>query len=152
MKLTSTAFDHGGPIPVELTCQGRNSSPALAWTGTPTGTRSLALVVDDPDAPCGTWVHWLLYDLPPEINKLEAELPRTQYVAGGAKQGLNDFKHLGYGGPCPPPGKAHRYFFRLYALDCLLDAKPGLTRAALDAAMTGHVLSSGELIGLYQRR
>jgi hypothetical protein len=152
MQLTSTAFTEGAAIPAKHTCDAKNVSPPLKWSGVPAGTKSLALIVDDPDAPAGTWVHWVLYDLPATTSELGEDVVKSQYVAGGAKQGLNDFRHLGYGGPCPPPGKAHRYFFKLYALDAVLDLKPGLTKKDLESAMEKHVLGRAQLMGTYQRR
>jgi Raf kinase inhibitor-like YbhB/YbcL family protein len=151
MQLTSTAFNEGGPIPAPYTCDGRNVSPPLKWTGTPSGAKALVLIVDDPDAPVGTWVHWVLYDLPANATELAEQVQKSQYVAGGAMQGLNDFRHLGYGGPCPPPGKSHRYFFKLYALDQPLGLKPGLTKKEIERAMEKHVLAQGQLIGTYKR-
>ena len=127
MQLTSTAFTEGQPIPAKYTCEGKNVSPPLKWSGVPAGAKALALIADDPDAPVGTWVHWVLFDLPPGASELAEDLAKSQHVAG-ATQGLNDFKHLGYGGPCPPPGKPHRYFFKLYALDTTLGLKPGSTK------------------------
>jgi len=118
----------------------------------PAGAKSLVLIVDDPDAPVGTWVHWVLYDLPATTTELGENMPKGQFLANGAKQGLNDFRHLGYGGPCPPPGKAHRYFFKLYALDVLLDLKPGLTKKDIEHAMEKHILAQGQLMGTYQRK
>ena len=109
------------------------------------------LIADDPDAPAGTWVHWVLYDLPPATKELPEDLPKSQYIPGGGTQGLNDFKHLGYGGPCPPPGKPHRYFFKLYALDTILELKPGASKKAVEKAMEKHVLAQGELMGTYKR-
>ena len=152
MQLTSTAFTEGAAIPANYTCDATNVSPPLKWSGVPAGAKSLALVVDDPDAPSGTWVHWVLCDLPPAVTELPEDLPKSQFVAGGAKQGLNDFKHLGYGGPCPPHGKPHRYFFKLYALDSLLDLKPGQTKKDLESAMEKHILAQGQLMGTYQRK
>ena len=152
MELTSTAFTNGAAIPAKHTCDARNSSPPLKWSGVPAGAKSLALLVDDPDAPVGTWVHWVLYDLPATATELAEDLPKSQYIAGGARQGLNDFKHLGYGGPCPPPGKPHRYFFKLYALDAALDLKPGLKKKELEAAMEKHILAQAQLMGTYQRK
>jgi Raf kinase inhibitor-like YbhB/YbcL family protein len=152
MQLASTAFTEGGAIPAKLTCDGTNVSPPLEWRGVPAGTKSLALIADDPDASGGTWVHWVLYDLPPGTTDLPEDLPKSQYVAGGAKQGLNDFRHLGYGGPCPPHGKPHRYFFKLYALDAVLDLKPGATKKDLEHAMAKHMLAQAQLMGTYQRR
>ena len=152
MQLTSTAFAEGGAIPAKYTCDARNVSPPLKWSGVPAGAKSLALIVDDPDAPAGTWVHWVLYDLPASASELPEDLAKSQYVAGGAKQGLNDFKHLGYGGPCPPHGKPHRYFFKLYALDSSLDLKPGLMKKDLENAMDKHILAQAQLMGTYQRK
>ena len=152
MQLTSAAFAEGSAIPAKYTCDAKNVSPPLKWSGVPAGAKSLALIADDPDAPVGTWVHWVLYDLSPATSELAEGLSQSQFVASGAKQGLNDFKHLGYGGPCPPHGKAHRYFFKLYALDTLLDLKPGLTKKDLEQAMDKHILSQAQLMGTYQRK
>jgi len=151
VRLTSTAFDAGADIPGKFTCDGANRSPALSWTDPPEGTRSFALVVEDPDAPRGTWVHWVLYDLPPGERGLPEGVPPARRLPSSARQGTNDFKEIGYGGPCPPPGPAHRYFFRLYALDTLLGLKEGATRAAVDRAMRGRVLAEAELTGRYAR-
>jgi Raf kinase inhibitor-like YbhB/YbcL family protein len=152
MQLTSTAFNEGAAIPAKYTCDDKNLSPPLKWSGVPSGTKSLALIADDPDAPVGTWVHWVLYDLPATAAELSEDVPKSQYVAAGAKQGLNDFKHLGYGGPCPPPGKPHRYFFKLYALDAALDLKPGATKKDVERAMEKHVLAHAQLVGTYKRK
>jgi Raf kinase inhibitor-like YbhB/YbcL family protein len=151
MQVTSTAFAQGQPISAQYTCTGKNISPALQWSGVPDGSKSLVLIADDPDAPAGTWVHWVLYDLPPATKELPEDLPKSQYIPGGGTQGLNDFKHLGYGGPCPPPGKPHRYFFKLYALDTMLELKPGASKKAVEKAMEKHVLAQGELMGTYKR-
>ncbi len=152
LQITSTAFAEGQSIPQKYTCQGSDISPPLAWTNTPANTKSFALIMDDPDAPMGTWVHWVLYDLLANTTGLPEDVAKTQFIAGNAKQGLNTWPHLGYGGPCPPPGKPHRYFFKLYALDTLLDLKPGLTKKDLLKAMEGHVLAEGQLMGTYQRK
>ena len=152
MQLTSTAFTEGTAIPAKYTCDAKNVSPALKWSGVPAGAKSLALVVDDPDAPVGTWVHWVLYDLHATTSELAEDVPHSQLLANGAKQGLNDFRRIGYGGPCPPPGKPHRYFFKLYALDVLLDLKPGLTKKDLEHAMEKHILAHAQLMGTYQRK
>lgn len=152
MNLTSPAFSEGQQIPVLYTCQGKDISPPLHWTSVPANTQSLALIADDPDAPGGTWVHWVLYDLPPATTELPENVERSQYLPGGARQGLNSWPHLGYGGPCPPPGKPHRYYFKLYALDKVLELKPGVTKKALEAAMQGHILAEAQLMGTYQRR
>jgi Raf kinase inhibitor-like YbhB/YbcL family protein len=152
MQLTSTAFAEGTAIPAKYTCDARDVSPPLKWSGVPASAKSLVLIADDPDAPVGTWVHWVLYDLPAATNELAEDLPKSQHVTGGAKQGLNDFKRVGYGGPCPPRGKPHRYFFKLYALDILLDLKPGLTKKDLEHAMEKHILAQTQLMGTYQRK
>jgi hypothetical protein len=149
-KITSTAFKEGESIPGRYTCDGRNVSPPLAWMGVPPGARSLALIADDPDAPGGTWVHWVVYNLPAGAAGLpEATSPDAE-VEGGGRQGRNDFRRIGYGGPCPPSG-THRYFFKLYALDSALDLKPGATKAELLEAMQGHVLAETQIVGKYKR-
>jgi len=152
MELTSAAFSEGEPIPAKYTCDDKNVSPPLKWSGAPPGTKSLVLIADDPDAPGGTWVHWVLYNLPASINELKEDQAKSQYLPNAARQGLNDFKHLGYGGPCPPPGKAHRYFFKLYALDIALELKPGATKHDVERAMDKHVLTQGQLMGTYKRK
>lgn len=152
LQLTSTAFADGNPIPTEYTCQGRDISPPLRWTGVPSNARSLALIVDDPDAPAGTWVHWVLYNLPPNVTELRGNASRNISSLGKAAQGLNDFGRTGYGGPCPPPGKAHRYFFKLYALDSEFTLKSDPAKKDLEQAMQGHVLADGQLMGTYLRR
>jgi hypothetical protein len=153
MDLTSTAFAPQGGIPARHTCEGEDIAPALAWRGVPSGAKSLALIVDDPDAPDPaapqrTWVHWVVADLPPNDGGLpEGGRP----LPAGARDGLNDWGRTGYGGPCPPIGR-HRYFFKLYALDTLLPALKEPTKAALEQAMRGHVLAQAELVGTYQKR
>lgn len=151
LTLTSTAFKAGAEIPRQYTCEGADRSPALAWTGAPTGTKSLALIADDPDAPVGTWVHWVVYDLPADITGLPQGLPTTDTLPVGGQQGRNDFRTIGYGGPCPPPGKPHRYFFKLYALDAPTNLKPRATKADVLHAIEGHVLAQTELVGTYRR-
>lgn len=151
LEITSTDFRHGEPIPERDTCDGADRSPPLVWTGVPVETRSFALVCDDPDAPRATWQHWLLYNLPAEACELDGGVPAKPELPSGARQGINDFGNLGYGGPCPPPGKPHRYFFRLHALDITLNLPPGVNRADLDQAMAGHVLAVGTLMGTYER-
>ncbi len=152
MQLTSAAFTAGQPIPVKYTADALDISPPLAWTNTPPGAKSLVLIADDPDAPAGTWVHWVIYDLPPDSAMLAEDQLKVPQLRNGAKQGLNDFKQTGYGGPSPPPGKAHRYFFKLYALDAMTGLPPGATKADLLKAMNGHVLGEGQLMGTYQRQ
>ena len=152
MQLTSSAFKAGEAIPAKHTCDAQNVSPQLKWTDTPANTKSLALIADDPDAPGGTWVHWVLFDLPPNVTELAEALEKTQYIPSGAKQGLNDFRHLGYGGPCPPHGKPHRYFFKLYALDKELGLKPGASKKEVEQAMEKHILAEATLMGTYKRK
>jgi Raf kinase inhibitor-like YbhB/YbcL family protein len=150
--LTSTAFGDGAAIPAQYTCDGVDVSPPLAWSGPPPGTRSFALIADDPDAPAGTWVHWVLYNLPADVSELPENVAKVESLdLGGARQGRNDFRHPGYGGPCPPPGPAHRYFFKLYALDTRLELKAGAQKKDVEAAMEGHVLGSAQLMGTYGR-
>lgn len=151
MHLSSPAFTNGQAIPAEHTCDGRNDSPPLRWTGVPDGTKSFALICDDPDAP-GGWVHWVLYNLPATARELPARVPALEKLPDGAGQGVSDFKRLGYGGPCPPPGKQHRYFFKLHALDRDLKLKPMATKPALLEAMKGHVLADATVMGTYERR
>ena len=150
-EVSTPAFVAGGNIPFKHTCDGADVSPALDWTAPPVGTVSLALIVDDPDAPGRTWVHWVVYNIPPAERGLPEGVEARAALPSGARQGTNDFGRIGYGGPCPPPGPAHRYFFRLYALDTTVELRSGSKRPALDAAMNGHVLASGELLGRYQR-
>jgi len=151
LEVTSTAFEEGSTIPAEYTCDGPNLSPPLSWSAPPAGTQSQALICDDPDAPAGTWVHWVLYDLPPEATELPEGLPPDEELAAGGTQGANDSKKVGYGGPCPPKGSDHRYFFKLYALDTELNLSPGATKKELLEAMEGHILAQGQLMGRYQR-
>ena len=150
-KLTSSAFEAGATIPKQFTCDATDLSPALAWSGAPQNTKSFALIADDPDAPVGTWVHWVLYDLPAETKQLGEGVPKQEQIASGARQGRNDFRRIGYGGPCPPPGPAHRYFFKLYALDAMLNLKAGASKADVEKAMAGHVLGQASLMGTYKR-
>lgn len=151
LELTTTAFPAGGTIPRQFTCSGENISPALSWSPGPTRTRSFVLIVDDPDAPAGTWVHWVVYNLPPSVRQLPEHVPTGDTVAGGGQQGLNDFPVNGYGGPCPPPGKPHRYFFRLYALDTVLDLRPPVHRHDVDSGVKGHILAQAQLMGTFGR-
>lgn len=150
-SLQSSAFSQGADIPRKFTCDGPDLSPALKWTEPPPGTQSLAIVMDDPDAPVGTWVHWVLYDLPGSTRELPEGIAKKDVLDNGGRQGRNDFGRLGYGGPCPPPGKPHRYFFKLYALDVATTLKSGATKADLERAMKGHVLAQAELMGRYKR-
>jgi Raf kinase inhibitor-like YbhB/YbcL family protein len=151
LHVTSSAFVEGDPIPAKYTCQGEDLSPPLSWEGLPDGTQSIALICDDPDAPGGTWVHWVLYDLLP-VTELSEGIAPTELLPGGGTQGTNDFRRIGYGGPCPPPGGAHRYFFKVYALDTALGLDPGASKSDVERAMEGHILAEGRLMGTYQRR
>jgi Raf kinase inhibitor-like YbhB/YbcL family protein len=152
ITVTSPAFTEGSPIPPEYTCDGENASPPVGWTGIPEGTKSIALICDDPDAPMGTWVHWVMYGIPPDSTGLGESVPKTKTLPDGSTQGLTDFEYHGYGGPCPPPGKPHRYFFKIYALDTALDLGPDAKKKDLEKAMKGHILAKGELMGTYQRQ
>ena len=150
MKLTSTAFKEGEPIPRAYTCDGLNVSPALEWSGVPKSAKTLTIICDDPDAPSGTWVHWVLYNLPAENIGLVENTPATESLRAGGFQGKNDFEKIGYGGPCPPSG-THRYFFKTYALDVELPLKAGATKAELEKAMEGHIVGQAQLMGTYRR-
>jgi Raf kinase inhibitor-like YbhB/YbcL family protein len=151
MTLSSVAFKDGGPIPAEYTCDGKNISPPLTWTGVPENTQSLALIVDDPDATGGVWTHWMVFNLPADTLNLQENFAKSP-TAQTAKQGRNDFKQTGYGGPCPPSGKTHRYYFKIFALDTMLNLPPDASRKDIDAAMAKHVLSVGQMMGTYQRK
>lgn len=151
MKIESSAFTEGQPIPQKYTCQGADVSPALTWSGVPPSSKSFALITDDPDAPVSTWVHWIFYNLPAQTHALPDAVPKTEQALGGL-QGKNDFKKIGYNGPCPPPGNPHRYFFKLYALDNSLNLKAGATKQDVEQAIKGHVLANAELMGSYQRK
>lgn len=146
LKISSPAFKHNSMIPAKFTCDGDDISPALIIEGVPEATKSLALIVDDPDAPRGTWVHWVVWNIDPKTRTIaEGTVP------SGALQGMNDFRKLDYGGPCPPSG-THRYFFKIYALDAVLDLRKGASKADLEQAMKGHIIAQAELIGLYSRK
>lgn len=151
LVISSRSFLSGGTIPRKFTCDGADASPELSWTTPPAGTHSFALIADDPDAPGGDWTHWVLFDLPANTTGLPEGLTKVDEVPTGGRQGRNDFRKIGYGGPCPPPGKPHRYFFKLYALDKMLQLKPGVSKQALEEAMKDHVLEQAELMGTYQR-
>ncbi len=151
-EVRSTAFPAGETIPPKYTCDGPDVSPPLNWTEPPAGTKSLALIMDDPDAPVGTWVHWVLYNLPASTRELSESTATTETLAGGTKQGSNDFRKIGYGGPCPPQGPAHRYFFKLYALDTELNLAPKATKKQVETAMEGHILTQAELMARYGRQ
>ena len=151
LELQSSDFSSGASIPRQFTCDGADISPALAWNDPPAATQSFALIADDPDAPVGSWVHWVLFDLPANVRALPQNVPKQEQLADGSRQGHNDFRKIGYGGPCPPPGKPHRYFFKLYALDTKLNLKPGATKKDVERAMQGHILAQGEWMGRYGR-
>lgn len=151
MKIITTAFTEGKLIPVKYTCEGDDISPPLSWSGVPAGTQSLALIADDPDAPAGTWVHWIIYNMPPQMTFLPEAVPADSTLPSGAVQGVNDFGNIGYGGPCPPRGKPHRYYFKLYALDSVLPLGPGATKAKLLQAMKNHILAEGQIMGTFAR-
>jgi hypothetical protein len=150
-EITSAAFPAGGPIPRRHTCDGEDVSPPLAWKDAPAKTQSFALVCDDPDAPAGTWVHWVIYGIPASASALAEGVKPTATLEDGSRQGKNDFRRTGWGGPCPPRGTTHRYFFRLWALDRAVELPPGATRADLEQAVAGHTLGKAELMGRYTR-
>jgi Raf kinase inhibitor-like YbhB/YbcL family protein len=150
IKLKSKDFKDGGMMPKQLTCDGKNISPQLSWNDVPEGTQSFALICDDPDAPVGTWVHWVIFNIPANIRELQEAFPTQKDFPNGIKQGINDFRKIGYGGPCPPSG-THRYFFKIYALDIVLELSAGATKQELLHAMENHILAKGELIGRYKR-
>jgi Raf kinase inhibitor-like YbhB/YbcL family protein len=151
IQVTSPVLKEGETIPAKYTCEGDDLSPPLGWSQVPEGTKSLALICEDPDAPRGMWVHWVVYGLPPDSTSLPEAVPPDSVLASHAKQGENSWGRIGYGGPCPPPGPAHRYFFKLYALDTELTLQPGATRKDLLKAMEGHIVAEGQLMGRYKR-
>ena len=151
IEVTSPAFKAGETIPEKYSCDGADLSPPLEWSQAPEGTKSVALICEDPDAPRGMWVHWVLWGLPPDSTSLPEAVPPDTVLANSGRQGKNDWGRIGYGGPCPPPGPAHRYFFKLYALDTGLELQPGATRKDLLAAIDGHILAEGQLMGMYKR-
>src|SRR6516165_5962566 len=151
LQLTSSAFENGQPIPKRHTGDGEDVSPSLVWSDPPKETKAFALICDDPDAPRGTWVHWVLFNLPADARSLDEGAPRSENLPSGARQGKNDFKEIGYGGPQPPPGGPHRYFFKLYALDTPLDLPAGATKQQVEAKIKGHVIGEGQLMGKYGR-
>ncbi len=151
LELTSPVFNQGLEIPKTYSCQGENVSPQLDWKGVPEGTRSFVLINDDPDAPMGIWVHWVVYDMPASLRSLPEGIEKKNVLADGSKQGMTDFGRVGYGGPCPPPGSYHRYFFKLYALDIVLNIDPGKTKDEVLKAIGGHVLGQAELMGKFKR-
>ena len=151
IKVESTAFIEGDMIPSKYTCDGLNVSPPLTWSDPPESTKSIVLISDDPDAPMGTWVHWVVYNIPPQVKEFSENVPPTKILENGAIQGTTDFGRIGYGGPCPPSG-THRYFFKVYALDTMLNLDPGATKKQVVNAMESHVLAEGQLMGRYKRQ
>ena len=150
--IQSSAFRPGETIPDQYTCKGVNISPPFSWSGAPENTKSFALICDDPDAPGGMWVHWVVWNIPASTTSLPPNIPKTAKLPDGSEQGVTDFGRAGYGGPCPPPGKPHRYFFKLYALDVpYLDVPGQGTKSDLEKAMTGHILGQAEMFGFYKR-
>jgi Raf kinase inhibitor-like YbhB/YbcL family protein len=151
LELKSSAFQSGGDMPRKNTCDGNDVSPQLTWSNPPSGTHVFALIADDPDAVGGAWVHWVIYDLPADTKELAEGVPTTETLPSRAKQGTNDFRKIGYGGPCPPPGQQHRYAFKLYALDAATGLQPRATKQQLLKAIENHVLGEADLIGRYRR-
>jgi len=149
--IASSDFANGADIPRSLTCEGEDRSPALSWSGAPEATKTFALIADDPDAPAGTWVHWVIFNIPAKTQSLPAGAEKKERLADGAKQGRNDFRKIGYNGPCPPPGKPHRYFFKLYALKSELALPAGASKAEVERAMQGLILAHAEWMGRYKR-
>jgi Raf kinase inhibitor-like YbhB/YbcL family protein len=152
IRLTSSVFEHGGRIPHVHTCEGDDVSPPLQWSGAPVNTRTYAIICEDPDAPRGTWIHWVLYNISGDAVELTRAIPSLPELPSGARHGRNTAGDLAYAGPCPPPGDPHRYFFRLYALDISLNLPPGATKAELQRAMEQHIVAQGTLMGTYQHR
>ncbi len=153
MEIRSSVFKNGGTIPVKYTCDGDDVSPPLSWSGVPSGTKSFVLIMDDPDAPMGTWVHWVIYNIPASVTSLPEAVPPDKKLKDGTLQGKNSWGRIGYGGPCPPPPTgAHRYFFKLYALDAVLKAGAGLSKDEVLRLIEGHILATAELMGKYSRR
>ena len=149
-SISSEAFDEGGTIPVEYTCDGNDMSPPLVFSGIPDDVKSIAVIMDDPDAPGGIWVHWVIYNIPSDTRELAKGMPIAGTLPDGSRQGTSDFGKTGYGGPCPPSG-THRYYFKAYALDTVPDLQSGASKAQLENAMQGHVLARSELMGRYGR-
>jgi Raf kinase inhibitor-like YbhB/YbcL family protein len=151
MKITSPVFEEGGLIPKKYTCDGSNVSPPLRWDSVPDGTESIAIICEDLDAPSGTWMHWILFNLPAECRELAENIPDDETLHDSTRQGINDFGSIGYSGPCPPWG-IHRYFFKIFALDCTLDIVHLVDKDILNLAMGDHILATGQLMGRYQRK
>lgn len=148
-SISAEGFKDGATLPDIYTCKGKDISPSLSWKGAPAGTKSIALIMDDPDAPGGTFVHWVLYNMPAQTQKLPEGIPHDKIFADGSMQGITDFGQKGYGGPCPPPGKPHRYYFKVYALDSKINLPPGASKEQLETEMLGHILAKGEIVGIY---
>jgi len=151
MEIKSSAFENEGMIPSEYTCDGKNISPQFKWENIPDHTKSLALICDDPDAPAGDWVHWVIFNIPPDVTELEENIPPGKELKNGTVQGLNDFRKNGYGGPCPPSG-THRYYFKLFALDIMLAPDANAKKSDLLDAMQGHILAQAQIMGKYKRQ
>ncbi len=151
MILFTSEFANSQTIPTRFTCSGENVSPALSWSNLPAGTASLALIADDPDAPSGLWVHWVLYNIPAALTGLPGALEKIEILKDVGTQGRNDFSRIGYDGPCPPPGRPHRYYFTLYALDQQLDLMPGLSKKNVLVSIQGHILAQAQWMGIFQR-
>lgn len=151
IKITSNSFNEGEMIPARYTCDDINVSPHIAWGEIPKGTKSIALICEDPDAPAGVWVHWVIFNIPPDVKELKENLPKDKVFSNGMLQGTGDFRKIGYSGPCPPGG-THRYFFKIYALDKILELGSGATKAQLLKSMEGHILDEGQLMGKYCRK
>jgi Raf kinase inhibitor-like YbhB/YbcL family protein len=151
LTISSPSFSNGGDIAKKFTCDGTDVSPQLSWTDPPAGTKTFALLADDPDAPVGNWNHWTMWNLPPNLRGLPEGVSKEARLPDGSEQGSNDFRKPGYNGPCPPPGKPHRYYFKLFALDANLELKPGAGKKQLETAMKGHILAQSEWMGRYGR-
>lgn len=151
MEIKSDAFKEGEYISAKYTCDSINISPSLSWDKVPQGTKSFVIICDDPDAPVGTWVHWVIFNIPQNKRELKEGIPLKGVFSDGITQGVNDFGKLGYGGPCPPKGSPHRYFFKLYALDTILDLKEGAAKKEVEKAMKGHIIAETKIVGLYRR-
>lgn len=149
--ITTEAFRQGETIPSRYSCEGDDISPPLTWNGVPANAKSIVLIMDDPDAPSGTFVHWVLFNIPAETQHLTEGIPSGKVLGDGSRHSMTDFGRTGYGGPCPPSGKPHRYFFRIYALDTQLDLSAGVSRKQVEIAMKGHVVAQGELMGKFGR-
>ena len=150
-EIKSSAFADGEYIPDKYTCKSVDISPPLEWSGAPEGTKSFVLICDDPDAPMGTWVHWVAFNIPADKTLLQEDIPKQGRLSDGTIQGLTNFRRVGYGGPCPPPGKPHRYFFELYALDTALSLDESAKKRDVEKAIEGHILGEAKIIGLYKR-